>query len=248
MKIRLALVKAIGLGALFVAGMAVADEIVTPEDQQGWFEYSSSTGTFGLGITDQQGGTSSLMMSTNGTDGQIVQAARIPLIRIDAITSISWDAYSDQAAAGHYPFPQLEYWNPTISGTLVYVASNQTVANNTWTTITVDFNNDDFWDTRSGLTKSLANWQADPDVGPVLMNFFRMGYGSSSGTFAATTAYMDFVELNNTTWDFQDVAALPPQPPAESVNQSVPTLSQWALIVMVLSLGMVAFFRRKQFS
>ncbi len=246
MKFRLSVVKAVGLGSLLFASVAMATSVVvTPGDAQGWFEKSGTTGTFGLGIADQAGGTSSLLMSTDGSAGQIINAARIPLIRINAITSLSWDVYTDQV--GNYPRPQLEFWSTSNFGTLVYDTSNLTLTANTWTTVTVDLNSDLFWNTANGHgdLRTLAAWQAEPTVGSSLMNFFRMGYGSTGGGFTATTAYMDFVELNGTTWDFQDVALLPPEPPAP-VYSPIPTLSQWTLILLAMFLGMVAFVRLRR--
>ena len=88
------------------------------------------------------------------------------------------------------------------------------------------------------------NTSNDPDITNAPVNFFQVGFGSSGGTFAATNSNVDYIELNGTTWDFEDVSVLPPQPPVPT--KSVPTLSQWALILLALSLGLVAFSRRKQ--
>jgi hypothetical protein len=238
-------------GALLLGTSALLAQVqlivVTPADAQGWFVKRADTGTVGLGIVDKKGGTSSLLLSTDGSAGQIIRAARIPtpLMRIDEITSLSFDAYSDSAV--NYAYPQLEYFNLTYAGTLVYDATNIALATNTWTSVVVDLNVDKFWSTDYGQgdLRTLAQWQTEPTVGPVLMNYFQMGYGSTGAETTQATAYMDFVELNGTTWDFQDVAALPPEP--APVQRSVPTLSQWGMITLFALLGLVAFTRRKHF-
>jgi hypothetical protein len=56
---------------------------------------------------------------------------------------------------------------------------------------------------------------------------------------------MDYIELNGTTWDFEDVAVLPPEPPLPE-QKPIPTLSQWALITMFLLLGLTVFANRKR--
>ena len=60
MNFRLAIVKTIGLCSLLVASVSMAQIVVSPGDTQGWIERASNTGTLGLGIADQAGGTSSL--------------------------------------------------------------------------------------------------------------------------------------------------------------------------------------------
>ena len=48
--------------------------------------------------------------------------------------------------------------------------------------------------------------------------------GTGNQISPATTAYMDYVELNGTTWEFEDVAVLPPEPAPPA--QKVPTMSE----------------------
>mgnify|MGYP001816063459 CR=1 FL=1 len=67
-----------------------------------------------------------------------------------------------------------------------------------------------------GDQRTLAEWQLELEGG--FGNFFSVGIGSSSGTFAATTASVDTVRLATTrediTWDFEGAAPLPPEPAA----------------------------------
>jgi hypothetical protein len=227
------------LSLAFFCANAAAQVIVTPDDTQGWFARASNTGTVELSAEQVRGaGTGSLKMSTDGSDGQVVKAARIPLITIDSITSISWDLYVDSSgSAATYPRPQLEYYSlsQNRSGTLVYDISNLSPGTDSWQSLSVDLNSDLFWSTEFGPgdTRTLAAWQTD--LSGVLMNYFQLGMGSTSGPVPEVISYIDLVELNGTTWDFEGEAPLAPEPTATSV----PTLSQWALIAMV---GLLALF------
>ena len=127
--------------------------------------------------------------------------------------------------------------------TYVYEIGQTSPALNTWTTITVT-GQSLFRDTRTNVTGTLASFQAG-EIGSVPVNFFQVGYGSTGGTFDATNSNVDYIELNGTTWDFEAVSSLPPQPTVPSAKP-IPTMSQWALILLALSLGLVAFSRRKQ--
>ncbi|MEP5324246.1 hypothetical protein, partial [Marinobacter alexandrii] len=113
------------LGLMAVTSIAQTIE-VTPGDSQGWIARSSNTGVLGLGIADDQGGGASLGMSTDGTAGQIVKVARIPLITIDGINSISYRVNTN-TVSGFYPVPNLEYFSADRSGTLVYLEKNKTI-------------------------------------------------------------------------------------------------------------------------
>lgn len=239
---------AVLLTGVFLLGssIAVAETIiVTPGDPQGWGERASNTGTIGLGVDDSQGGNGSLLLSTDGSEGQIIKVARVPLpvIRISDISSLSWEVNTNNA--DYYPRPNIEYWSPDMAGTLVYEAGNVTPpTDGSWLTVTGSAQ-DMYRDTRTGMIETLAYFQAS-EIASIPVNFFQIGFGSTGGTFPAVDGNVDFIELNGTTWNFEAVATLPPTP--EIPSNSVPTLSQWALILMVLSLGMVAFFRRKHFS
>jgi hypothetical protein len=78
----------------------------------------------------------------------------------------------------------------------------------------------------------------------VLMNFFQMGFGSTGGTVPATTSYLDYIELNGTTWDFEKVSELPVEPAL--TTEPVPTMSQWALITILMLIGLTLFTNRKR--
>ncbi|MEP4147255.1 MAG: Ig-like domain-containing protein [Halioglobus sp.] len=217
-------VRFFGVWLLFGASASMAQIVVSPGDTQGWTERASNTGTLGVGPADQQGGTGSLSMITTGSGGDIVKVARIPLITIGDIASISWDVYTDSAA--DYPRPQLEYYElGGRAGTLIYVASNTVVPINAWTSITVD-DNDLFRSSEAGANppQTLAAWQGE--LGGVLMNFFQLGYGSTTGS-TTLNANIDFVELNGTTWDFEAVPPVEPPPPSESVTVTPAMLGGW---------------------
>lgn len=225
--VRTSLFGIVFFAAIFGAGASTAQIVVTPGDAQGWTGRASNTGTLGVGIADQQGGTGSLSMVTTGSGGDIVKVARIPLITIDAITSISWDVYTDNAAA--YPRPQLEYYElGGRAGTLTYVNTNASVPLNTWTSLTVDINNDLFQSSEAGASppQSLSAWQAE--LPGVLMNFFQLGYGSTGAAATTTNANIDFVELNGSIWDFEDgVPPVEPPPTPEFLTVDPTNLQGW---------------------
>lgn len=232
---------------LLCSTATMAQIVVTPADTEAWVNRTSNTGTLGLGIADNNGGTSSLLMSTDASAGQIIKAARIPLppqlaVTIGGITSISWEFYTDNATS--YPRPQLEYYRlapPSLSGTLVYESNNLSPALDTWVSASVNLGSDIFRDSRTGTTGTLASFQAG-ELGGVLMNFFQFGYGSTSGAIGAVTAYLDYPELNGSTWDFEEVLVLPPEPtpPPAAGPTSVPTMSAYGLALTMLGLLLVA--------
>jgi hypothetical protein len=220
------------LGSIFILGSAISMAqpiLVTPADSQGWIGRASNTGTLGVGLADLHGGNASLSLTTIGAGGDIVKVARVPLITIGEITSISWEVYTDNAIS--YPRPQLEYYSVGPlgrSGTLRFDRSNRTPALNTWESYTVDINNDLFISSEAGASppQSLAAWQAE--LGDVLMNFFQIGYGSTGGDTTTTAATADYVELNGTTWDFENAVVPPePPPPSESVTVEPTMLNGW---------------------
>jgi IPTL-CTERM motif len=233
---------------IFASSATMSQILVGPGATEAWVSRNSNTGTLGLGIPDNNGGTGSLLMSTNGGVGQIIKAARLPFapvaaLTIDAISSISWDFYTSDAA--YYPRPQLEYFSLAGGGgTLVYEASNLSPTAGSWQTASVNIGADLFRDTRTNTVATLASFQAGALNG-VLMNFFQFGYGSTGGSFPAVTAYLDYPELNGSTWDFEAVVTLPPEPRPPT---PAPTMSEWALILMAMLLVLVVYTRRKQFS
>ena len=241
MKLRPMLSQTLALCLLLGASIVMAQVaffVVTPGDPQGWFERGSNTGTIGLGVADSHGGTSSLLLSTDGSDGQIVKVARVPIpvIRVSGVASVSWDLNTDNIT--NYPRPNIEYWSPALAGTLVYEISNFTPTANTWQNVVMS-GSSMFRDTNTNVVDTLANFQAGP-IGNVPVNFFQLGFGSTSGAVPAVNGNIDYVELNGTTWDFEEVAILPPEPVVPT-QQGIPTLSQWALILLAMLMGLVAF-------
>jgi hypothetical protein len=227
---------------LILGSSASIAQVVTPDDPQGWFatdQAGSGTGT----ISDTQprgAGTGSLEFTTSGSTADQVSAGRIPLIRLNDITAVGYDFYSDN---GNFaPALKLAYFGATF-GTLVYEpGENLPYTTNTWVS-RPDVTGGNWWSTENpgGPRQTLAAWQAS--LGNPLVNFFKVGVGS--GWNSATTGYADLVTLNGATWDFEATPAgtLPPGPvPA----RQVPTMSEWVLMLLALMLGLIVFARRKQ--
>jgi len=205
--------------ALIFAQVSYAQDVVTvtESDTQGWFEKGESTGTGGLSLNNPHGpgGTGSLEFITDGSDGQIMQVARIPLITVDAITAIGWDFSSDHET--NYPVAKIEYYSifPPRSGTLVYQRSGSYTPGS-WETVNGMAGM--WWSTEAGFgggdLRTFAEWQLE--LAGILSNYFVVGVGSTSGGVPASTSYIDMVHLqtatSNTIWDFESEGALPPLP------------------------------------
>ncbi|MEP4486838.1 MAG: hypothetical protein ABJ013_14505 [Halioglobus sp.] len=203
------------LGLMAVTSIAQTIE-VTPGDSQGWIARSSNTGVLGLGIADDQGGGASLGMSTDGTAGQIVKVARIPLITIDGINSISYRVNTN-TVSGFYPVPNLEYFSADRSGTLVYLEKNKTIPANAWEPVVIDPTVDLWFSTEFGALdeRTLAEWKLE--LPGVLMNFFQIGFGDTGSAFPVTNANVDYIELNGDVWDFEGAVTPEPPPTPETV-------------------------------
>ncbi|GHD20926.1 hypothetical protein GCM10007052_31090 [Halioglobus japonicus] len=183
---------------------------IEPGSPGGWFPGSGNTGTGSLSTNNPHGtgGNGSLELILDGSDGQIVNATRIPILTLHDITKINWDAATNSS---NVPVPKVEYWSPTAFGTLFPQPLHP--GDGSWQTY--DGMTLQWFTTQAGYpaSRTFAEWQAE--LGDVRVNFFSVGIGSSSGAVAATTAYIDMVSLNATTWDFEGDAPLPPVPEAD---------------------------------
>jgi hypothetical protein len=158
------------------------------------------------------------------------QIARIPVITVDDIEELSWDFKSD-ANNGDYPVVKIEYYSLQHSGTLVYLR-NFTVTPGVWHPITVDLNSDLWWSTEFGdsTKKTLADWQQD--LKGVLVNYLVAGLGTTSGNWAASTSYIDYIHLKasrrsiDTTWNFEGAGNIPTPPPGPQVVTVLPNSTQ----------------------
>jgi hypothetical protein len=221
------------LGLIFVASPALAAvEVVTPSEPHGWFYKQGNENATGsiVNVADNHSGSGSfefrLTDQTTG-NGSMFQIAKIPVITVDDVEELDWDFRSD-ATNGQYPVVKLEYYslNPHRSGTLVYRYSG-TVSNGTWQHVDVDLNTDLWWDTDSGDTKTLAEWQQD--LSGILVNYFVAGLGTTSGNTVASTSHIDYIHLKatrrniDTTWDFEGVGDVPAPPPAPQLVTVLPT-------------------------
>jgi len=169
--------------------------IVTPTEPGGWFEKSGSTAVGALTTNNPYplpDGIGSLEFVTDGTDGQIIQAARIPVINVDDIIALEWDFSSNHATS--YPKAKIEYFStsPARSGTLVYNGADSYTPG-TWQT--EDGFTGTWYSTEagygSGVQKTLAEWQID--LAGVFSNFFVVGLGTTSGSWPESISHIDLV-------------------------------------------------------
>jgi hypothetical protein len=249
-KLHVSVIGALLLIAAVTVNASAVLVTVTAEEPDGWFGMDQAGAATGALTTTQpypSGGTGSLEFTTSGDQADIINAARIPLIRFNEITSVAYDFYSSDGTVA--PALKIQYWNPTRFGTLVYepyVSANPAYSIDTWTYANASAGT--WWSTEFGQTdlRLFADWITE--IGDVPVTFLQTGVGSGWST--AMTGHVDMVTLgvngNATTWDFEGEAPLPPQP--EVPSRSVPTLSQWALILMALMIGGLAFRSRKRIS
>lgn len=192
---------------------------VTSTEPQGWFEKSGSTAEGAITVNNPHGpgGLGSLEFTLDGSAGQIIQAARIPVINVDDITAVGWDFYTDSTDATSIPVAKIEYYSlsPDRSGTLVY-SGPATYTPGTWQT--EDGFTGTWWSTEAGFgpgdPRTLAEWQAE--LAGIFSNYFVVGVGSTGAAIPAATSFVDVVHLQtsrfNTQWDFEGEAPLPPPP------------------------------------
>jgi hypothetical protein len=249
-KLHVSVIGALLLIAAVTVNAAVALVTVTAEEPDGWFGMDQAGAATGALTTTQPygpGGTGSLEFTTSGSTTDIINAARIPLTRFNEITSVAYDFYSTDATVA--PSLKIQYWSPQRFGTLVYEPyNNGAYSINTWTPTNASAGM--WWSTESGFggddRRPFSEWITE--IGDVPVTFLQTGVGSGWST--AMTGHVDLVTLgingNATTWDFEDEGPLPPQP--EERTSGIPTLSQWALILMALMIGGLAFKNRKRIS
>jgi hypothetical protein len=247
-KLHVSVIGALLLIAAVTVNAAVALVTVTAEDPGGWFGMDQAGAATGAITTTEPygpGNTGSLEFTTSGNPADIINAARIPLARFNEITSVAYDFYSTDKTVA--PSIKIQYWNPQRFGTLVYEpVNNGGFVAGAWTFANASAGM--WWSTEFGQVdlRSFADWKTE--IGDVPVTFLQTGVGS--GWSQAMTGHVDMVTLgingDATTWDFEGAAPLPPQP--EVPSSSIPTLSQWALILMALMIGGLAFRSRKRIS
>jgi len=210
-----------------MAGSPTVLITVDPDNLNGWFAKAGNTGTGGLSTNEpfsQSGpgtGTGSLEFITDGSDGQIIQAARIPLVKVEDIVNISWYFKSNHAT--NVPHAKVEYYSLSQgrSGTLVSVPS----AGYTPGTWEIEHgSNLMWWSTEEGFgggdLRTWAEWQTE--LAGIFSNYLVIGMGSTSGPVPATTAYADLVTITTVEqqlqYDFEGTALLPAEPKTNQIG------------------------------
>ena len=242
-----------------VANLAWGEEplVVDQSDNRGWVFYArpdiNLPGEAPIrGIGDHASGNASLNFSTTlGNDS--VRNATLARINFPApmsdiatfndLTSMSWRL--NHSSTGKYP--KIAIWaNWEDSSTarreaIYFVPESLAITANQWNLVTIDLNASQFKNngvTTSGIkeTRTFATWLQT--IGDYRIESIQISYNSPVGT--AYESYVDYIEINGTTFDFED--AIPLEPDA---SPSPVLLPLWPLPVLA---GLLVWLGRRRLS
>ncbi len=230
--------------------------VVDQSDNRGWVFSAkpdiSEPGEAPIrGIADHAGGNASLNFSTT-LGNQSSRAAKLAQSNFPAsmsdietfndLTSMSWRV--NHSSTGGYP--KIAIWaNWEDSGgakrEAIYFRPESLAINaDQWDRVVIDLNTSQFKNngaTTGGdkVTRTFATWLQT--IGDFRIESIQISYNSPANT--AYESYVDYVEINGTTFDFED--AIPLEPDAATAV----TLPFWPL---GLAAGLMAWFGRRRLS
>ena len=252
----------VGLLMLALAALAIRPAwgqetlVVDQSDNRGWVFSAkpdiSEPGEAPIrGIADHAGGNASLNFSTT-LGNQSSRAAKLAQSNFPAsmsdietfndLTSMSWRV--NHSSTGGYP--KIAIWaNWEDSGgakrEAIYFRPESLAINaDQWDRVVIDLNTSQFKNngaTTGGdkVTRTFATWLQT--IGDFRIESIQISYNSPANT--AYESYVDYVEINGTTFDFED--AIPLEPDAATAV----TLPFWPL---GLAAGLMAWFGRRRLS
>ena len=199
--------------------------VVDQSDNRGWVFYArpdiNLPGEAPIrGISDHASGNTSLNFSTtlgnesvrNATLTQInFPAPMSDIATFNDLTSMSW--WVNHSSAGKYP--KIAIWaNWEDSGTarreaIYFVPESLAITANQWNLVTIDLNASQFKNngvTTSGIkeTRTFATWLQT--IGDFRIESIQISYNSPADT--EYESYVDYIEINGTTFDFEDAIPL----------------------------------------
>ena len=231
--------------------------VVDQSDNRGWVFYArpdiNLPGEAPIrGIGDHAGGNASLNFSTTlGNDS--VRNATLARINFPApmsdiatfndLTSMSWRL--NHGSTGRYP--KIAIWaNWEDSSTarreaIYFVPESLAITAGQWDRVVIDLNNSQFRNngvTTGGVkeTRTFATWLQT--IGDYRIESIQITYNSPVGD--AYESYVDYIEINGTTFDFED--AIPLEPDA---SPSPVLLPLWPLPVLA---GLLVWLGRRRLS
>ncbi len=180
------------------------------------------------GIADHAGGNASLNFSTTqGTDSSRAAAlsrsdfptSMSTIFTLNDLSSMSW--YVNHSASGAYP--KIAIWLEWVEGNtlqreaIYFRPQNEAVTPGQWDRVQVNWNTSNFTTNGAKLvpenapnktTRTFAEWQNT--IGTYAISSIQISYNSPGNEYAS---YVDYVEVNGTTFDFEAAVPQPPNAP-----------------------------------
>ena len=244
--------------AIFATRLAWGQQtlVVDQSDNRGWVFVArpdiSEPGEAPIrGIADHAGGNASLNFSTTlGNSDRIATleqrnfpASMSDIETFNDITSMSWRV--NHSSTGGYP--KIAIWaNWEDSGgaqreAIYFRPESLAITADQWDQVVIDLNTSEFRNngvTTGGVkeTRTFATWLQT--IGDYRIESIQISYNSPVGD--AYESYVDYIEINGTTFDFED--AIPLEPDA---SPSPVLLPLWPLPVLV---GLLVWLGRRRLS
>ena len=216
--------------ALIWPGMALSQQtlVVDSNNNQGWkvASWSNPIPESVVGIADGVGGAASLDFSLAGNMGDILAVTLYPpnlpagILTLSDLTSLSWRV-NHSAELG---YPKVSITVKTQPGAakptdgIYFMPTNQSLTPDLWQTVTVDFGADGSSFRNNGnlnegnpTNMPLSDWIAE--YGDREIHNIQWTYGSSGSATGPYTSYIDQLEINGTTYDFEAGVPVGPDAP-----------------------------------
>ena len=207
--------------------------VVDGSDKRGWvFKARPDINQSGeapiRGIEDHAGGNASLNFSTTqGSDssrGARLARSDFPtsmstIFTLNDLTSMSW--YVHHSSSGAYP--KIAIWVEWMEGNtlqreaIYFRPQSMAVTPGQWDRVEVNWNSSNFTTNGAKLvpsnapnktTRTFAEWQNT--IGTYAISKIQVQYNSPGNEYAS---YVDYVEINGTTFDFEAAVPQPPNAP-----------------------------------
>ena len=229
------ILKSAALCLLACASLTSADTLVVDEsNHRGWTFFANPAVTAAgeapiVGISDHKGGAASLNFSLNAPDKSSRNARLLKsdfpaanwtdITTLRDLSSISWQVHHSDS--GNYPkfvvWVEVPIREGTVREAIYFRPQNQAVTLSEWDLVEVDLVNSKF--TNNGVTTdgkkstgTFAQWLEV--IGGYDIYEIGIQYNNGNNSY---TSYIDYIEINGTTFDFEASPPLPPSAPTDLV-------------------------------
>ena len=228
------ILKSAALCLLACASLTSADTLVVDEsNHRGWTFFANPAVTAAgeapiVGISDHAGGAASLNFSLNAPDKSSRNARLLKsdfpeelenITTLRDLSSISWQVHHSDS--GNYPkfvvWVEVPVRESTVREAIYFRPQNQAVTLDKWDLVEVDLVNSKF--TNNGVTTdgekstgTFAQWLEV--IGGYDIYEIGIQYNNGNNSY---TSYIDYIEINGTTFDFEASPPLPPSAPTDLV-------------------------------